>query len=95
MNWFLLDDCSATTVCLFYKSYACLTLGVVSHSSKTQLIYLMYSWEGKIQLSSKAIDASVKVAKELLKFDDVLGRLIACVNNLNTTALYVNKFEEI
>ncbi|XP_042383519.1 disease resistance protein RGA2-like [Zingiber officinale] len=41
---------------------------------------------------SRRVDASVKAAKRLLKFDDVLGRLRACVKNLNTFASDVQNF---
>ncbi|XP_042377494.1 uncharacterized protein LOC121970693 isoform X2 [Zingiber officinale] len=41
---------------------------------------------------SRMVDASVKAAKRLLKFDDVLGRLRTCVKNLNTSASDVQNF---
>ncbi|XP_042377360.1 disease resistance protein RGA2-like [Zingiber officinale] len=41
---------------------------------------------------SRRVDASVKAAKRLLKFDDVLARLRTCVKNLNTSASDVGKF---
>ncbi|XP_042383553.1 disease resistance protein RGA2-like [Zingiber officinale] len=41
---------------------------------------------------SRMVDATVKAAKRLLKFDDVLGRLRTCVKNLNTSASDVQNF---
>ncbi|KAG6515081.1 hypothetical protein ZIOFF_025464 [Zingiber officinale] len=41
---------------------------------------------------SLTVDASVKTAKRLLKFDDVLERLRTCVKNLNTSASDVQNF---